>query len=106
MSGIRRRGPAISLARIFPVVSAAGWQNRARHAYAHHAVVMPQLYAYFKLAGFSPPQILTEPLSKPKYFHERLLGLPGKLYCRRRARKALDDEARQFWQGPLAARLP
>ncbi len=58
----------------------------------------PQLYAYFKLAGFSPPQILTEPLSKPKYFHERLLGLPGKMYCRRRARKALDDKARQFWQ--------
>jgi SAM-dependent methyltransferase len=58
----------------------------------------PQLYVYFKLAGFSTPQILTEPLSQPKHFYERLLAWPGKIYCRRRARKTRDDEARQFWQ--------
>jgi len=58
----------------------------------------PQLYVYFKLAGFRPPQLLAEPLSKPKHFHERLLALPGKIYCRRRARKSQSDETRQFWQ--------
>ena len=57
----------------------------------------PQLYVYFKLAGFRPPQLLAEPLSKPKHFHERLLALPGKIYCRRRARKSQSDETRQFW---------
>ena len=39
----------------------------------------PQLYLYFKLAGFSPPVLIEEPVSKPKHFHERLLGFPSKL---------------------------
>lgn len=65
----------------------------------------PQLYAYFMLAGFRAPQILAEPLSKPKYFHERLLGWPGKIYFRRRARQAPDAETRHFWQACGAASL-
>lgn len=57
----------------------------------------PQLYVYFKLAGFSPPQILAEPLSRPKHFYERLLALPGKIYCRRRMKRAKTDEEKKFW---------
>jgi hypothetical protein len=65
----------------------------------------PQLYVYFRLAGFELPQILTEPLSRPKHFHERLLALPGKMYCRHRERKTGNEEARRFWQ-TAAASLP
>ena len=59
----------------------------------------PQLYVYFRLAGFGAPKILDEPLSRPKHFHERLLAWPAKIYCRRRERKAASAEAREFWRG-------
>jgi hypothetical protein len=62
----------------------------------------PQLYVYFRLAGFGPPRILSQPLSRPKHFHERLLALPGKIYCRNRERGAKDDETRQFWKTAAA----
>ena len=57
----------------------------------------PQLYMYFKLAGFSPPVLIEEPLSKPKHFHERLLGFPSKLYIQRKIRKSKSDEEKTFW---------
>ena len=56
----------------------------------------PQLYLYFKLAGFSPPVLIEEPLSKPKHFHERLLGFPSKLYIQRKIRKSKSDEEKTF----------
>ena len=51
-----------------------------------------QLYIFLKLAGFRPPVIISEPLSSPKHFHERIIGLPAKLYCRSRLKKAKTDE--------------
>ena len=58
----------------------------------------PQLYVFLKLAGFSPPTIIPEPLSRPKHFHERIIGLPAKFYCRCRLKKAGTEEERQYWK--------
>ena len=57
----------------------------------------PQLYVYFRLAGFPAPDIIEEPLSKPKYFHERLLSLPGRLYCKRKKARAKTPEEVAYW---------
>ncbi|MBM3882349.1 MAG: class I SAM-dependent methyltransferase [Verrucomicrobia bacterium] len=57
----------------------------------------PQLYVFFRLAGFDPPRILIEPLSRPKHWHERLLALPARQYCQRRRVRAATTEERQFW---------
>ena len=67
----------------------------------------PQLYLYFKLAGFSPPVLIEEPLSKPKHFHERLLGIPSKLYIRSKIKKSKSNEERTFWEtaGSQGSRL-
>ena len=66
-----------------------------------HMHIMPwswsQLYIYFRMAGFSTPDIIEEPLSKPKYFHERLLALPGRLYCKRKKAKAKSPEEISYW---------
>ena len=58
----------------------------------------PQLYVYFRLAGFAPPRILSEPMSKPKHMHEHLLAVPAKLYCASKLKKAASDEEREFWR--------
>ena len=58
----------------------------------------PQLYLYLKLAGFEPPSIIPEPLSKPKHFHERIVGLPSKIYCSQKVRKSKSKEERNFWE--------
>ena len=58
----------------------------------------PQLYVFLKLAGFRPPTIIPEPLSRPKHFHERIIGLPAKFYCRGRLKKARTFEEREFWK--------
>jgi SAM-dependent methyltransferase len=58
----------------------------------------PQLYAYFKLAGFQPPEIISEPQSKAKHFHEILFGWPAKLYGRGKIRAARTEEERNFWK--------
>lgn len=58
----------------------------------------PQLYVYFKLAGFRPPEIIPEQLSRAKHFHERIIGLPAKLYCRSRLKKAQTAEEREYWK--------
>ena len=57
----------------------------------------PQLYVYFLMAGFSSPEIIQEPLSKPKYFHERLFALPGRLYCKRKKAEAKTSEEITYW---------
>lgn len=58
----------------------------------------PQIYLYLRLAGFGQIQIVTEPLSAAKHWHERILALPARLHARRRARKAKSDEEREFWE--------
>lgn len=58
----------------------------------------PQLHVYLKLAGFQPPRLIPEPLSRPKHWHERLLGWPAQWYCRGKIRRAKSDEERAFWQ--------
>ena len=57
----------------------------------------PQLYVFLKLAGFEPPRLIEEPLSRAKHFYEPILGLPAKWYCRRKVRKAKTEEEREFW---------
>jgi SAM-dependent methyltransferase len=58
----------------------------------------PQLYVYLKLAGFRPPEIIPEQLSRAKHFHERIVSLPAKLYCRSRLKKARTAEEREYWK--------
>ena len=58
----------------------------------------PQLYVFLKLAGFEPPTIIPEPLSRAKHFHERIIGLPSKIYCCGRLKKARTYEEREFWK--------
>ncbi len=58
----------------------------------------PQLYVYFRYAGFEAPEILPEPMSRAKHLHEHLIAIPARAYCRRRGRKATTDEARRFWE--------
>ena len=58
----------------------------------------PQLYLYFKLAGFKPPIIIAEPLSKPKHIHERFFGIPSRIYCNGKIRKSQTQEERLFWE--------
>jgi SAM-dependent methyltransferase len=67
----------------------------------------PQLYLFLKLADFNLPRLIPEPLSRPKYFFERILGLPSKWYCAGKARRAASEEEREFWQqaGSVQSRL-
>jgi SAM-dependent methyltransferase len=58
----------------------------------------PQLYLYFKLAGFTPPVIISEPLSKPKHIHERFFAIPSIIYCNGKIRKSQTQEERLFWE--------
>jgi SAM-dependent methyltransferase len=57
---------------------------------------IPQLYVYFKLAGFPPPQIVNEPLFRTR-LHERILQIPARMYCRGKLRKAKTREERDYW---------
>lgn len=58
----------------------------------------PQLYLYLKLAGFTDIRLHQEPMSKPKHLWERILGMPQRIYCRGKIRKATDPEVRSFWE--------
>ena len=58
----------------------------------------PQLYVFLKLAGFSPPQLIREPLSRAKHWYEVLLGWPARWYCRGKAGRAATGEERMFWE--------
>jgi hypothetical protein len=39
-----------------------------------------------------------EPLSQAKHWHEYLLAIPARMFCRRRARQSKSDEEKSFWQ--------
>ncbi len=67
----------------------------------------PQLYLYLKLAGFGMPDLINEPLSKPKHSFERLVGLPAMIYCNGKLKKSKTKEEREFWQiaGTSGSRL-
>lgn len=58
----------------------------------------PQLYVYFRYAGFGMPQIIPEPMSEAKHLHEHLFAIPARAHCRRRERKAKSEEARHYWR--------
>jgi len=67
----------------------------------------PQLYFYLKLAGFGMPDLINEPLSKPKHSFERLVGLPSMFYCKGKLKKSKTEEEREFWRiaGTSGSRL-
>ena len=58
----------------------------------------PQLYLFFRLAGFTPPVIITEPQSEPKHLHEIVLGWPAKLYGLSKIQASKTEEERNFWK--------
>jgi SAM-dependent methyltransferase len=58
----------------------------------------PQLYLYLKLAGFTKMELVPELMSKAKHWHEHLLAIPARMYCRGRVRKAKTDEEKSFWR--------
>lgn len=59
----------------------------------------PQLYVFLKLAGFNTPEIVTEPMSRAKHLHEKIIGIPARMYCRGKLRKAKTAEEKDFWKG-------
>jgi hypothetical protein len=67
----------------------------------------PQLYVFFRLAGFHRPEIIPEARSKAKHLHEHLLGLPAKWYCQSRQNRAETEEEQAYWEasGSPASRL-
>lgn len=58
----------------------------------------PQLYLYLKLTGYTDITLHNIVEKKPKYFIERIIGLPQKLYCRNKFNKATSVEESKFWQ--------
>ena len=58
----------------------------------------PQLYLFFRLAGFTPPVIIAEPQSEPKHLYEIVLGWPAKLYGLSKIRASKTEEERNFWK--------
>jgi SAM-dependent methyltransferase len=57
----------------------------------------PQLHLFLKLAGFGKIELVPELMSRAKHFHEHLLALPARMYCRNRARRAKSEEEKYFW---------
>jgi len=58
----------------------------------------PQLYLFLQLAGFVDICLHDVEEPKPKHGWERLLGVPHRLYCRSRAKRATNSEESRFWQ--------
>ena len=58
----------------------------------------PQLYLFLKLSGFSKIALHPELLSEPKYFYDKLLGLPQYIYCQRKVTKSKSIEEKMFWE--------
>ncbi|MEX2129660.1 MAG: hypothetical protein WD871_15685 [Xanthobacteraceae bacterium] len=58
----------------------------------------PQLYLHLALAGFTDIELHPCLEDERTHLHEKLLALPMKFYCRRRARKATSDEERKYWK--------
>jgi len=57
----------------------------------------PQLYLFLTLSGFNEIKVIYQPLSNPKHFYERILAIPQRIYCRNKARKAIDKVEKDFW---------
>lgn len=58
----------------------------------------PWLWTYLRLAGFTKIELLAEPELNGKHWHERLVALPARWWCRRRERRAVSAEERDFWR--------
>ncbi|WP_130472486.1 class I SAM-dependent methyltransferase [Candidatus Magnetaquicoccus inordinatus] len=58
----------------------------------------PQLYLVLHLLGFQRIQLHTSAWPAPKHLYEHLLAWPQQLYCRAKAKQAVDAEERAFWQ--------
>lgn len=58
----------------------------------------PQLYLHLALAGFTDIELHPCLEDERTHLHEKLLALPMKSYCRRRAREATSDEERKYWK--------
>jgi SAM-dependent methyltransferase len=57
----------------------------------------PQLYLHLALAGFAEIDLHPCLEDRRTRLVEKILVLPMRLYCRRKARKAASDEERRFW---------
>tara|TARA_B100000315_G_C14579749_1_gene589840 strand:- start:2198 stop:2884 length:687 start_codon:yes stop_codon:yes gene_type:complete len=58
----------------------------------------PQLYLFLNLNSFNEICLHHEPLSEPKHFYEKILGLPQFFYCRRKFMRSASNEERRFWE--------
>lgn len=58
----------------------------------------PHLFLYLKLAGYSNIDLHEVQEKKPRHLFERLLGLPQKLYCKSKLKKATTEEEKHFWE--------
>jgi len=61
----------------------------------------PHLYLYLKLNDFKEIELHEEPLSRPKYWYEKVLSLPQKLYCKSKVKKTQGEE-KAFWEASLS----
>ncbi|HSH93442.1 MAG TPA: class I SAM-dependent methyltransferase [Roseimicrobium sp.] len=57
----------------------------------------PHLYLYLKLTGFTDIRLHDIDEPKPKRAYEWIVGLPQRLYCSNRRKKARTEEERAFW---------
>ena len=68
----------------------------------NHMHIIPwsfsQLYLFLTLNLFKEICLHYEPLSEPKHFYEKTLGLPQYLYCKRKLARAISEEERVFWK--------
>ena len=83
----------------FPSFPALAGQSKPRHPYAYYPVVIPAALRLFEAGRLPAPRpSFPSPSPDAKHFHERIIGLPAKLYCRSRLKKAKTDEEREYWK--------
>jgi SAM-dependent methyltransferase len=58
----------------------------------------PQLFLYFRLAGFENVRLHDVPQKKPRRAFETPFAWPQKRYCAKKALKAKTDEERIYWE--------
>lgn len=61
------------------------------------ALGWPQLWFLLGQSGFGEIGMLDVPEKKPKHLWEAVIGLPAKLYCKNKARKASTEQEKRFW---------
>ena len=57
----------------------------------------PWLHLYFQLAGFDNIQLIDLDEPKPKYWFERLIGLPQKIYCKQKFKSSQSSAQKDYW---------